>query len=174
MSKRIRALLGAIRHDGSGFFQFTRYGLVGVSSNLVFFVVSNGAYLLWSNAVCGSVVGWLFSYFVSLLGHGFFTYKSIYEPKLVAKFSILALWNLLIIQIITRLGESYFGWPYWVTSLWIVVVVPVFSFFVGRHLVFKPNTRQMLIAQRCQNGAGSELEAVSQPGNFDRETCFDS
>ena len=88
------------------------------------------------------MVGWLFSYFISLIGHGYFTYKSLYNTKIVAKFSILAVWNLLVIQIITDLGESYFGWPYWVTSLWIVGVVPVFSFFVGRHLVFKPNTRE--------------------------------
>jgi putative flippase GtrA len=141
MLERIRTLLRAIRRDGGGFFQFIRYGLVGVSSNVAFFVVSNGAYLLSRHSVWSSIAGWLLSYLVSIIGHGYFTYKSLYDPKIVAKFSTLAVWNLLVIQIITNLGESHFGWPYWVTSLWIVGIVPVFSFFVGRHLVFKPNTR---------------------------------
>lgn len=57
------------------------------------------------------------------------------------KFLVLAVWNLAVVQIITVLGSLYFEWPYWLTSLCIVLVVPLFSFLAGRYLVFKPNTR---------------------------------
>ena len=124
----MRELFRLVHRDPRGFFQLARYGIVGVMSNVVFFLVSNLVYAVTSQAMVSSAVGGILSIFISLFGHGHFTYRSRYDAGVIIRFFVLVAWNMSLIQLITYFGEIHLMVSYTVTTLSIVVIVPLFSF----------------------------------------------
>ncbi|MGM4918943.1 GtrA family protein [Tardiphaga sp. 813_E8_N1_3] len=130
-----------MRFSQRGSFLLLRYIFIGLASNLIFLVISNLVYNQTGNGWQSSLVGGIGSIFVSFMGHGFVTYRSVIRPITVVKFFCLVGWNLMMIQLITYSTHSILRLPYLVTTFIVITIIPFTSFLFSRYYVFSPGSR---------------------------------
>ena len=128
--------IDALRTNDFVLFQFVRYGAIGLLSVICFLIASNLTFLVSKQPYLSSGMGWLASFFASFMGHTKISFRIQYCNHKLLKFFLLAFVNLLIVQIITHYGQAYYGDRYWITSILVVCVIPLYSFVVSKLLIF--------------------------------------
>ena len=133
---KARYSIEALKTSDFVLFQLMRYGTVGFFSVISFLVISNVTFLLTKQAYLSSGIGWFASFLISFMGHTKFSFRIEYRNHKLIKFFMLALINLLVAQVITHYGQIYFAENYWIISILIVCVIPLYSFILSKLFIF--------------------------------------
>ncbi|MBR0806190.1 GtrA family protein [Bradyrhizobium japonicum] len=115
-----------------------RFGLTGVTTTLVYFVLTN-AFVLSSmmRPVVSSVCAYVISVAISYLMQSRFTFQVDGDSlDQVARFVVMSLTGLVVSWCVMALTVDLLHWPYLTGAIGVCVIIPVLNFFLMRGWVF--------------------------------------
>lgn len=119
--------------------QFVRFGLIGVVSTLVHVAVALllhhlfGFSPLWSNAMA-FMTAWMVSY----VGNWVWTFEAATTHSHSApRFFIVALGGFALNQLIVLITSEWWGWPFWLALIPVVMIVPLVGFIASRYWAYR-------------------------------------
>lgn len=119
--------------------QFFRFGMIGVIATLVHVVVALLLHHLlevsplWSNAIA-FITAWLVSY----AGNWVWTFEAATTHRHSApRFLIVALAGFALNQLIVLITSNWWGWPFWLALVPVVMIVPLVGFLASRYWAYR-------------------------------------
>jgi len=119
--------------------QFVRFGLIGVVSTLVHVAVALilhhffGFSPLWSNAMA-FMTAWMVSY----VGNWVWTFEAATTHSHSApRFFIVAAGGFALNQLIVLITSEWWGWPFWLALVPVVMIVPLVGFIASRYWAYR-------------------------------------
>ncbi|MCK1287609.1 GtrA family protein [Bradyrhizobium sp. 44] len=115
-----------------------RFGLMGVTTTLVYFVLTSAFVLSrMMTPVFSSVCAYVISVAVSYLMQSRFTFRvDGHSLEHVARFVVMSLAGLVVSWCVMALTVDLLHWPYLTGAIGVCVMIPVLSFFLMRGWVF--------------------------------------
>ena len=125
-----------------------RFGAVGIVSLLVY----SSSYVVWAEtthlgAAAISMIAYVTAMVVSFIGHKYVTFQASGNIKSqIFLFIVVHGVCLSITVLITNVIVNTLRWPYGIAILLVDIIIPLFSFFALKLVVFMEDTRKSISA----------------------------
>ncbi|MET4450289.1 GtrA family protein [Bradyrhizobium sp. RT3b] len=115
-----------------------RFGLTGVTTTLLYFVITNAFVLFFAvQPIVSSIGSYVISVVISYFMQSRFTFGLCDDSfDQVARFVLMSLAGLVVSWCVMALTVSLLQWPYLIGAVGVCVTIPVLNFFLMRGWVF--------------------------------------